>query len=1089
MADLKPTPNAGVSRAARHAPARPYIVIGSSVLAAVLLIIVVFNISSTRSARDASETAPLDIEVFGPSGLTEEDLAASSEQVDPNTRLSLPSGGGIEVRNEDGGIGQRYTFAKLDPAPEGHGPGWVQMEQPVASIYVASDRVMRLEGDQATMFVPKKALESGTMTGNVTIRLYEIEPNHIVDPAVDTPTLVVRTSEASFNNILGELRCPGDVHVETPDSEFPGHNLHMLINDRDEMVQSMTVERGEFIRIAGAKAKNERESGRPAPDDESPRQPPLASSPQPTSPTPTAAREEPFYRLTLHQNVRIEQGAEELARGDALVVTFSFRSKMSMAGLNRCGDGPHDMPTAVALSITQHIAAATIASLQVDDLTIAPAPTDEDIYVYWDGPLTMEPVTDPAQRLASADDARMELFGSPLNLAYEDGLTTVSCASLAYHTQERKPILVASAQYPGTLVRNEPQDESTQGDGSAEIVEELRITWGKALKLEFFEAAEGEEETRLKRAKFTQDVRVDSPDLKFRGDTMVVDFFAEQTDRTAIKTVLATGNIVADRPGATREEDSKLTAGELLVEFELGAEGEAQPRHVRATGDVEASDASETMWAEVIDVMLRERTAEEKARAAATIAEQGDRGEENAEGNGVAGLGWGNDRMGDSELESLVASDDVQLLLEGGTRVWADKLNVSGEDRSVTLTGENETVMIASGNHIIDQGKHISLKEIDEVVREANMKGPGVFIQARDPILTRIERKRIPRPEIKSPSQVGVRWTERMEYAENNREKTSVIEFHGQVDGQSEPSALERSNVTADTLRFELVEKPKVAADGSTADEQNELVEDDADGTPALRAGSEPSRLGEPGYLAGDRTIRRLYAAGDAKIESRTWEKEDRSDVPRVFYIAGDEIDYDDIALNASVTGKGSLLLRDERPRNDENAPANGEQPVPANPLEDNSFGSRGSTLFRFTDGMRMEQQIENRFLATFAGNVEWLHKSLDGRTATMTGQHLEAVISRRGEAIENVDLDFGGAAELERITGRGAVFIRSDAYDVECEEFVYDPGTGIAELSAKPGRTVSVLPRNAPRPFHAERVHWDMNDDKMRIIHGTLDR
>jgi hypothetical protein len=1078
MTQLNPTPNAGSPRPVRHAPARPFIVIGSGVLAAVLLIVVVLNMRTTPGAAQQQNDAstPVDIEVFGPSGLTDEDLATAGAQPGRDVRLNLPSGGWIQVPNEKGGVAQQYKFTRLEPDPPGYSAGWVQMEGPVAEIYVADDRVLHLQGDEATMFVPNRALESGTMTGNVTIRLFESQPNQQIDPAVDAPSLLVRTNEASFNNILGELRCSGSVHVETPDSEFPGENLTLLLNDRDQMIQSMTVERGEFIRITGNKAREAEDDARRGTDDDTP--PPGTAPPPPTlassphSPAPSAAKAEPFYRLTLHDNVRIEQDGEELARGDSLVVTFSFRSKgmgSAMAFLPTLKDGADALPTAIALSLTQHIAAAAIATLQAEPLALSPPPSGDDLYVYWDGPLTMEPVTDPAQRLASTSDARMELFGSPLTLTDETGWNTVSCAALAYHTQGRKPFLIASEEFPGVLVRSDPELRAAAQDAGAEPVEELRITWGKSLKLDFYDSPDGSSKNRLRRAKFVEDVQVLTPDVDFRGDEMVVDFFEAQAERDAIKAVLATGSVTALRPGATPDEMSKLVTRELLVEFALRDDETSYPRHIRATGDVEAMDAEETMWADVVDVLLRERTPEEQSQVEAKLVVN-----DEDEPNGIAGLEWGEGRLGGTELEKLTAENDVQLLLEGGTRVWADTLNVDGVNRSITLTGADEDILIASGNHIVDRGKHIHLREVNEFERQVMMEdSPGVFIQMSGPVLPMVERRRIERPEIKDPPQVSVRWTERMQYDENTIEKTSEIEFHGQVDGRSEPSALERSTVTADSLRLEFIEKlaDNRAPDAGAAAPAEDDHEDDAN-------------------ALGDRTINRLHAAGEAKIESRTWEKEDRSDTPRVFYIAGDAINYDDVALNASVTGKGALLMRDERPKQDAGAAEDAPDAAPAGPFDEQAFGSRGTTLFRFTEGMRMQQQMENRFLAQFQGDVEWLHKALDGRTATMTGQHLEAVISRRSKPEEGVDLDFGGAAQLERITGRGGVVIRSSAYDyVQCEEFIYDPATGIAELSAAPGRTIAVLAHDAPRPFHAERIHWDMNADKMRIIRGAMDR
>jgi len=1086
MTRLNPKPSAGPVQPVRHAPARPYIVVGSAVIAAVLLIIVVLNIRSAPAPQQQNAaTTPTDIEVFSPGKLTDEDLAATDmQQIERDPRLSLPEGGRIQATDEQGRLAQQYSFTRLDPDPPGQPAGWVMMENPVAEIYVADDRVLRLEGKQALAHVPKRALESGTMTGEVLIRVYEITPGQIVNTETQAPSLIVRTMEASFDNIVGEVRCPNHVHVETPDAEFKGQNLQMLINDSEQLVQSMTVERGDFIRIAAA-ASDVSSGGSPNSPAASRTQPtPNASqsaAPQPDASdlaTPSAEKPAQFYELTLHDNVRIEQGRGPDARtlnGDSLTVTFSFRSKGLGSAMafrptprdvspRRFASDQHGPPSLVMLSMPSRIAAASIAI--APDAThkgsIAPPISVDDVMVYWDGPLTMTPVTDPAKRLASESDARLELFGSPLTLTDTDNWTTVTCASLAYHTQAQNPILLASAAHPGVLVRQDPTHAEVQSPGITPQVE-LSITWGKALELDFYDSPDGEGSGSIKRAIFTRDVEVLTPDLNLTAQNMRVGFFPGEGQRSAIETILATEEVIAHRPGPTPEEDSQLKARELLVEFALNAEQKSYPRHVRATGDIEARDAAQTMWADVVDVLLRERTAEEQAqlRSAATA---NDTEANSATTPGLAGLEWGDDRMGATELEKLTAESDVQLLLEGGSRVWADKLEVGGEDRTVTLTGDN--VIVAHENFLLDKGKHIRL---DDIRRSGRMEGPGQFRQFDRPIVP-TEAGKLPKPVIELPSQARVRWTERMDYDEQFDQGNSAIEFHGQVEGSSQPNALELSTVSADRLRFEF---------------EREAAASETHAAPAP-----PQPDSNDVSLADNRRIRRLFAAGDARIESRSWEQQDRSDTPRVFYITGDAIDYDEEKLDAAVTGKGSLLIRDERQPKDAAAPTvvvgPGNTPPP---MEVESFGARGTTLFRFTEGMRMTKQIEDRYLATFTGNVEWLHKSLNGQTATLTGQHLEAVISRRGEAVEQVDLDFGGPAELERLHGKGAVFIRTATRDVQCEEFTYDPSTGIAEIAALPGRTASVLTKGSPQPFHAERMIWNMNEDKITIMHGSLNR
>ena len=49
----------------------------------------------------------------------------------------------------------------------------------------------------------------------------------------------------------------------------------------------------------------------------------------------------------------------------------------------------------------------------------------------------------------------------------------------------------------------------------------------------------------------------------------------------------------------------------------------------------------------------------------------------------------------------------------------------------------------------------------------------------------------------------------------------------------------------------------------------------------------------------GDRVISRIVARDHAKLESRTWETDDHEGKPRVLYVAGDHVAYDDRRVEA----------------------------------------------------------------------------------------------------------------------------------------------------------------------------------------------
>ena len=64
-------------------------------------------------------------------------------------------------------------------------------------------------------------------------------------------------------------------------------------------------------------------------------------------------------------------------------------------------------------------------------------------------------------------------------------------------------------------------------------------------------------------------------------------------------------------------------------------------------------------------------------------------------------------------------------------------------------------------------------------------------------------------------------------------------------------------------------------------------------------------------------------------------------------------------------------------------------------------------------------------------------------------------------------------------------VSIRTPTRDVHCDAFDYDLFTRFAQVSASPGRRVSVLTRGTARPIQAERVLWNMVEDTVLITRG----
>ena len=76
-------------------------------------------------------------------------------------------------------------------------------------------------------------------------------------------------------------------------------------------------------------------------------------------------------------------------------------------------------------------------------------------------------------------------------------------------------------------------------------------------------------------------------------------------------------------------------------------------------------------------------------------------------------------------------------------------------------------------------------------------------------------------------------------------------------------------------------------------------------------------------------------------------------------------------------------------------------------------------------------------------------------------------------------------SSELLAVRGFGRVFARGGGRDIECDAFDYDAETGVVVLTARPGRSVSVLERGAAGPVRASRVEWNVRTGRVEVLDG----
>ena len=987
--------------------------IAAAVIVVGLGTVVVLNRDNTDQA--AGRTASLEpIVDLVPEPLASDEIRTAGSGPTANGGMpDLDAGGWIQIVDRDTGkLAQQYRFTRLDPTPAGLPANWMRMDQPRAELYLADNRVVRLSGDSAVVHLPHRVLESGSLTGNVLIEVFEPPPGMLLDDTRDDPILVVHAPEATFDNVMGEVSCPDRFRLETPSLELLGSGLSLLINDQTKPVRaSIEIADLEFARFAQRPVEPSAPPRQPAGEPQAPTRQP-AGEPQ-TSPgtntgpgTPAATRDTQdtaavqYYQLTLRDNVKIQEGiGTRVATGDSLVVLFTSASEGFKAAAPPTPPPAAARPTWLTPTwLTPALFGGLDAGILVEqqplasrftDRSIAPPITDTDIYVTCTGGLSLVPVDDPAvtARLASPRDSWMSLTGDPVVLVDRAQDARAVCDHLVFGSLDQTIRLVGSDTHPLTITAPgmdtagetfwvRPGAAGFEGPGrftgDPGEAHQVRLTWSEGLDLDFDEASSASAGAlgNLRRA-------------TFRGD------------------------VVTETEGAT------LACNEhLVLDLETDADGATTPTLMTATGNVRASDPDQTMWSDRLEV---------------TFVETDDRRPHSSPAGTDAPLPITTIGSG-SRVDEVTANGNVQLLLSNGARVFADRLHGNAARETVAFTGRD--VAIASKQWLIDQGHRITLDRASGV---ALWDGPGVARMFGDDLPVGTD-DRIDRMTLQLEHQTRATWTGSMRYSDSAADGNGAIDLNGRVEMVSVPDPLQLTTFGADAVTIELASTRGTAG-------HDDAVERRGIGT--------------------------VIGRGNARLEQRRWLTEAHTDEPRIFFVSGERLEYDEPKGEAMVPGPGRLLIRDLRPA------AEGDQAGDA-------FGARGTTSFRWTTRLQMTRRSETLFDIVMVDGIEMRHLDLAGQAMTLTCNRIDATVDRRGG--DEID----GPADLQHVRAAGEVFLRTPTRDIDCDLFDYDVRTGMARIEANPGQLVTIFTRGAPQPITLRGARWNLTTDVITASAGT---
>jgi hypothetical protein len=486
---------------------------------AVLVIVAAINFDAGTSGRKKPSRIEEAQELLAPRIATADELARASGSIADQTSVSLASGAWIQVADETGRLAQQYSATKLEPLQGSQ----LAMTEPRSMVYMKDGRVLVLSARKGVAYVPRRALESGTLEEDVEVRLFRPEAGRTVDVDRDVPAVVVVAEQAQFDGVLGEVRCAKEVRVSTDAGSFAGEGLTLQLDADGDGLEQLIVDRAtEPIRIdraaramaakrrearaadggvlnaitsaeTGSANSNSTASGETTPDTSRETASAQSSPNAPAPATKNAGKKNdrpPFYRLTMLggvEVVRLKDGVRSTITGEEIVAIFSLESRGldDLAFVPRTSsdaDAERDTGTSMytrlssiariplsaaiastsALSSQAALALVPHAYASLQETSVEDASESDSVTVSFGGRLVMVPATDAVDQLASQDEIRFDVVGPRVEVLDGKSGTRIVCTRLRYAVQEEFVEATGSAESPLRVTNPRMQLEGTR---------------------------------------------------------------------------------------------------------------------------------------------------------------------------------------------------------------------------------------------------------------------------------------------------------------------------------------------------------------------------------------------------------------------------------------------------------------------------------------------------------------------------------------------------------------------------------------------------------------------------------------------------
>lgn len=368
---------------------------------------------------------------------------------------------GLEVYAVDEESGRRsgkYTAEIWEPAEDG---GVHYLTRPRFERYLEDGRILYLWAEEGVLEAEMVAGDinprHATLTGGVHVCIDRAADAVPLDPEqlerrlrlLPDDFVHVRMERAEFQNDLQEIDAPGEVEFDTREMRVVGRDLTLRWDSDPWKLRYLKLEQGDLLEIRRSLGRfggvlptgrgEEPSNDAPANATTRPAIAPVASGPQPDADDASNADEESprqYYRVTLHEEVRIDSGSQWLRDADRVSMTLAYEPGTSLEESNgsaasqpaRPGQGrpatqPADTAEASGSTIVHWSGPLVIQPLE--ETAIAPPPGEVNFFAEGKrvtlGNESMVAVCEKAEYRSGDESGALDGLNQPVRLVFDRG--------------------------------------------------------------------------------------------------------------------------------------------------------------------------------------------------------------------------------------------------------------------------------------------------------------------------------------------------------------------------------------------------------------------------------------------------------------------------------------------------------------------------------------------------------------------------------------------------------------------------------------------------------------------------------------------